>query len=57
VLAVHLANHVGTAAYETLVQEANLVAPAAVGTMLLVGEKEVLPAVKDAVWRGSNCEA
>ena len=57
VLAVHFANHVGTAALESLVQEADFVAPATVGTLLRFRVQEVLPAVEDAVGRGSSCEA
>jgi hypothetical protein len=57
VLAVHFADHVGTAALEALVQEADFVAPAAMGTLLSLGVEEVLPAVKDAVGRGGSCKA
>ncbi|RII21950.1 hypothetical protein CUC08_Gglean001120 [Alternaria sp. MG1] len=50
--AVHLANHVGTATLETVVKVTNLIAPAAVGSTLLVRVEVVLPAVKHAVWCG-----
>ena len=56
-LAVHLANHVGTAAAELVVQEADFVAPAAVRSTLLVGVQEVLAAVEDAVRRSSGGNA
>jgi hypothetical protein len=57
VLAVHLANHVGTATTELVIQEADFVAPAAVRSTLLVRVQEVLTAVEDAVRRSSGRNA
>jgi hypothetical protein len=42
---------------ESLVQELDFVSPAAVGSTLLVGIQEVLPAVEDPVWSGRSCNS
>ena len=47
VVAVHLANHVGTAVLEHAIQKGDLVPPALVGATLPLGEQEVLAAVED----------
>jgi hypothetical protein len=52
-LAIDLANYVGTVTLEALIEIANLITLAAVGSLLLIRIQIVLAAVEDAEWRDS----